>query len=99
MPSAFCCSLAGYPNGSERPEQPRFWVDRGRAPDRSRYMAGPLCRATAEVSGVCRSSRPLVESFTGVIGRAGLDQGRGVLSRVTSASMLFNSVLQLSVNT
>ena len=31
---------------------------------------------------------PPDESFTGVIGRAGLDQGRGVLSRVTSASML-----------
>ena len=88
MPSAFCCSLAGYPNGSERPEQPRFWARRGRAPDRPRYMVDPLCRATAEVSGVYRSLRPHDESFTGVIGRAGLDQGRGVLSRVTSASML-----------
>ena len=38
--------------------------------------------------GAKRGGEGLVESFTGVIGRAGLDQGRGVLSRVTSASML-----------
>ena len=31
---------------------------------------------------------PYSESFTGVMVRAVLDQGRGVLSRVTSASML-----------
>ena len=46
-------------------------------------------------AGPLRGAPPL-ESFTGVIGRADLDQGRGVLSRVTSASMLL-SVSMLGV--
>jgi len=37
-----------------------------------------------------------LESFTGVIGRAGLGQGRGVLSRVTSACMLFLGAVRCS---
>ena len=37
-------------------------------------MVDPLCQATA--------GSTTLESFTGVIGRAGLGQGRGVLSRV-----------------
>ena len=39
---------AGFPNGSERPEQPCFWAGRARnGPDRPRYMVAPLCWATA----------------------------------------------------
>ena len=39
--SAFCFRLAGFPNGSGRPEQPRYWTGRSRAPDRPRYMVVP----------------------------------------------------------
>ena len=75
--SAFCFRLAGFPNGSGRPEQPRFWAGRSRAPDRPRYMVVPLCRVTA--------GSATIRKFHCVIGRADLEQGRGVLSRVTSA--------------
>ena len=62
-----------------------------------------VCRLRQDLSSWKRSARrspwrmplfaPPIESFTGVIGRAGLDQGRGVLSRVTSASMLLSRSL------
>ena len=46
------------------------------------------------VSTALRAPAPCRKFFsTGVIGRAGLDQGRGVLSRVTSASMLLFKIL------
>ena len=61
-------------------------------PDRPRYMVVPLCQASWRRS-------TLLESFTGVMVRADLDQGCGVLSRVTSACMLMIRAFIASAHT